>query len=109
MQHLAVIRCLGERVVPLAVQPSLQLLCRWQLVIFWELQLLFLEQQIEYLLCLGHVKVKAFHKPLLFDPLARDGVCPPGPLCHSHFLFPARIIGIICLGHVYMALEFFLV
>ena len=43
-QLLAVIRGMGERVVPLAVQPSLQLLCRWQLVILWELQLLLLEQ-----------------------------------------------------------------
>ena len=34
---------------------------------------------------------------------------PPGPLCHSHFLFLARIIGITCLGHIDMALEFFLV
>jgi len=43
-QLLEVIRGLGERVVPLAVQPPLQLLRRWQLVILWELQLLFLEQ-----------------------------------------------------------------
>ena len=43
-QLLAVIRGMGERVVPLAVQPPLQLLCRRQLVIFWELQLHLLEQ-----------------------------------------------------------------
>ena len=68
---------MGERVVPFAVQPPLQLLCGWQLVILWELQLIFFEQQIKYLLCLGHVEVKALHKPLLFDPLARNRVCPP--------------------------------
>ena len=39
-----ILGAMGERVVPLAVQPPLQLLCHWQLVIFWELQLLFLEQ-----------------------------------------------------------------
>ena len=44
MQLLAVIRGMGERVVPLAVRPLLQLLRHWQLVIRWELQLLFLEQ-----------------------------------------------------------------
>ena len=80
---------MGERVVPLALQPSLQLLCRRQLVILWELQLFFFEEQIKYLLCFGHVEVEALHKPLLFDPLARDKVCPPSPLCHSHFLLLA--------------------
>ena len=44
MQLLAVIRGMGERVVPLAVRPPLQLLRRWQLVILWEVQLFFLEQ-----------------------------------------------------------------
>ena len=82
---------MGERVVPLAVQPPLQLLRRWQLVILWELQLFLFEQQVEYLLCFGHVEVKALHKPLLFDPFARDRVCPPSPLCHGHFLFLARV------------------
>ena len=78
-------------------------------MILWELQLFFLEEQIKYLLCFGHVKVEALHKPLLFDPFARDRVCPPSPLRHGHFLLLARVIRFIRLGHVYMALELVLV
>ena len=100
---------MSERVMPFKVQPPLQFLSGWQLVILRELQLFFLEQQIKYLFYFGHIEVEAFHKPLLFDPLARDGVCPPSPLYHGHFLLLARIIGITSLGHVNMALEFFLV
>ena len=100
---------MSERVMPFIVQPPLQFLSGWQLVILWELQLFFFEEQIKYLLCFGHVKVEALHKPLLFDPLAQDGVCPPSPLYHGHFLLLARIIGITSLGHVNMVLEFFLV
>ena len=37
------------------------------------------------------------------------GLPPLGPLCYSHFLFLARIIGITFLGHIDMALEFLLV
>ena len=84
-------------------------MCRWQLVILWELQLFFFEQQIKYLLCFGYVEVEALHKPLMFDSFARDGVCPPGPLYYSHFLFLTRIIRFIRLGHVHMALELVLV
>ena len=75
-------------------------------MILWELQLFFFKEQIKYMLCFGYVEVEALHKPLLFDPLARDRVCPPGPLCHSHFLLLARFFR---LGHVYMALELVLV
>ena len=78
-------------------------------MILSELQLFFFEEQVKYLPCFGHIEVEALHKPLLFDPLARDGVCPPSPLYHGHFLLLARIIGITSLGHVNMALEFFLV
>ena len=100
---------MSERVVPFAVQFSLQLLGRWQLVILWELQLFFFEEQIKYLLCLGHVEVEALHKSLLFDPLALDKVCPPGPLCHGYFLLLARVVRFFSLCHVYMALELVLV
>src|SRR6185436_10687088 len=73
----------------------LQLLCRRQLVMFWELQLFFFEEQVEYLLCFGYVEVEALHKPLLLDPLAWDRICPPGPLCHGHFLLFARVVRFI--------------
>ena len=84
-------------------------MCGWQLVIFWELQLFFFEQQIKYLFCFCYVEVEALHKPLLFDPFARDRVCPPSPLCYGHFLLLARVVRFIRLGHVYMALELVLV
>src|SRR6185503_1190363 len=100
---------MSERVVPFAVQPPLQLLWRRWLVVFWELQLFFLEEQIKYLLCFRYVEVKALHKPLLFDPLARNRVCPPSPFCYGHFLLLARVVRFICLGHVYMALKLVLV
>src|SRR6185369_5713697 len=89
--------------------PPLQLLYGWQLVILWDLQLFFFEEQIKYLLCFGHVEVEALHKPLLRDPFARDRVCPPSPLCYGHLLLFARVIRFFCLGHVYMALELVLV
>jgi len=78
-------------------------------VVLWELQLFFLEKQIKYLLCFRHVEVEALHKPVLFDPLARDRVCPPGLLCHGYFLLLVRVVRFIHLGHVYMALELVLV
>ena len=78
-------------------------------MILWELQLFLFEQQIKYLLCFSYVEVEALHKPLLFDPFARDGVCPPSPLCHGHFLLLARVIRFIRLGHVHMAVELVLV
>ena len=78
-------------------------------MILWELQLFFFEEQIKYLLCFGHIEVEALHKPLLFDPLARNRVCPPSPLCYGHFLLLARVVRFIRLGHVYMALELVLV
>ena len=84
-------------------------LVRLVLVILWELQLFFFEQQIKYLLCFGYVEAEALHKPLLFDSFARDGVCPLSPLCHGHFLFLARVIRFIRLGHVHMVLELVLV
>src|SRR6185312_12578328 len=96
---------MSERVVPFAVQPPLQLLWRRWLVVLWELQLFFLEEQIKYLLCFRHVKVEALHKPPLFDPLARDTIFPPSPLYYGHFLLLARVVRFIRLGHVYMALE----
>src|SRR6185312_2908344 len=108
-QLLAFTRGMSKRVVPLAVQPSLQLLCRRQFVIFWELQLFFFEEQVEYLLCFGYVEVEALHKPLLLDPLAWDRICPPSPLCHGHFLLFTRVVRFFILCHVYMALELVLV
>ena len=78
-------------------------------MILWELQLFFFKEKIKYLLCFGYVEVEALHMPLLLDPFARDGVCPPSLLCHGHFLYFAGVIRFIRLGHVHMALELVLV
>ena len=69
----------------------------------------FFEEQIKYMLHFGHVEIEALHKPLLLDPFAWDGVCPPSPLCYGHLLLFARVIRFFRLGHVYMALELVLV
>ena len=78
-------------------------------MIFWELQLFFFKEQVEYLLCFGYVEVEALHKPLLLDPLAWDRICPPGPFCHGYFLLLTRVVRFFSLCHVYMALELVLV
>jgi hypothetical protein len=44
--------------VPFAIQDLLQLFCRWDHMIRWQLNLAFLKQKIKYLVGFGDVKGK---------------------------------------------------
>ena len=73
-----------DRVVPLAVLAPFELVGRGNLVPGRELELLLLEEQIEYLLRLGDVEVIADRRLGAFDPGARQRLRCLGPLDNRH-------------------------
>src|SRR4051794_6489306 len=100
---------MGERVVPFAVWLSVQLLRRGELETFRNRQLFLLEQEVEDLLSLGHVKIKSPGRPWWLYPFAGHGGSSPSPLSHCYFLVSRSTFILACVNHGNHALEFVLV
>ena len=73
-----------DRVVPLAVLAPLELVGLRYLVSGRQLELLFFEEQVEDLLCLGHVEVVFDGRLRSLEPRSRQRLGCLCPLNHRH-------------------------